>query len=96
MMPVLIACSGEKEELIESCNPEGTAVSTHTLEGPVIKGLIRCTTVIGQTIIIRIERFQITKRLHSRRPTLRQKAKIIIPPDPHYTQKIQKISNKSN
>ena len=67
---------GHGQGRLQRGDPEGTAIGTYPLQGPVVKGLVGGTAIIGETIIIDIKLLEIPQCLERGRPTIRQKLKI--------------------
>ena len=67
---------GNGQGCLKRSNPEGTAVGTHPFEGPVVEGLIRSTAVVGQAVVVHVERFEVAQRLHGRRPAIGEEADV--------------------
>ena len=68
---------GNGQTCLQRCDPEGTAVGTHALQGPVVKRLIRGSTVIRQAVIVDVEPLEITKGLHCGEPALGQETHVL-------------------
>ena len=65
------------QSCLERCNPESTAVGAHALQRPVIKGLVRCSAVVWQAILVDVEAFEVTKGLHRCRPALGEEGQVL-------------------
>ena len=68
---------GDRQGRFQCGNPEGAAVGADALQRPVIKGLIRCTAVVGQAVVVDVEGLQVPQCFHGRRPALRQEAQVL-------------------
>ena len=66
-----------RQRRLQRRDPERAAVGTHTLQGPVVEGLIRGATVIRQAVVVDVEALEVIKGLYRRWPALSQEAEVL-------------------